>query len=727
MKKKEHFSSAIELKFILLRLFIAAVIIVLSIVCVFLLQKTADDSAAVIRTGLPQIHATQEIYSAVLTSSLYASALLSVQDIHSQHDEGDEKRYQTEFQNNVNRAILFLDAISLGTESQEFRSLNGGETWRRWQALGLEERLIVEAPSSELIAIADDLRNSINRFEQTINEAIEAHGSYAEIELSATEENTDVIQAHTQALKLEEVALTELVGPVTTSLNNMENLLEMQVRRGVDEVNESNNTKQILVSLAALLAAFISLFVGMLFSSRIIVKPLEELTKTAEEMAAGKLSRRVKIHSRDEIGKLGYTFNKMANRLEASYDDLEKIVKEKTDALSSVLDKFEHKNEDLERSQMATINLLEDLEEEKRAVEQRVKDRTIELEQEKNKLLQVTSNMRGGGILLDKEYNVVFTNDSTYQLLGIDPKTPNDDLIEKFFQHFDTDVIRTYYRECIEGKTFHVSEIDGHGRVYEIFFHHLKGASGTVNETTGYFILFVDISDAKLLERSKSELVAVASHQLRTPLTAMRGNVEMLIDESFGELNKEQHELLDDIDVSTIRLITMVNEMLDITKIEKGDLEMSLEKLNVKEIIDSVVADLSGYAQRHQFEIDSSGLSDVTIEGDRMRVRQVFQNLIDNSIKYSRHPGKLKMSSKEENGKVELTFADNGIGIPKIEQPKLFERFYRASNTAKTASSGSGLGLYIVKSIIEQLGGEIKVQSEEEVGTTFFVTLPAVK
>jgi signal transduction histidine kinase len=519
-----------------------------------------------------------------------------------------------------------------------------------------------------------------------------------------------------------------LVGPGATSLNNMESLLESQVRIGINQVNEDNKTKQILVSLAALLAAMVSLLVGMIFSSRVIVRPLEELTKTAEEMAEGKLSRRVKIHSRDEIGKLGYTFNKMANRLEASYDDLEKIVKEKTEALSSVLEKFENKNEDLERSQMATINLLEDLEEEKRAVEQRVKDRTVELEQEKNKLLQVTSNMRGGGILLDKEYNVVFTNDATYQLLGIDPKTPNADLLEKFFVHFDTDVIRTYYKECIEGKTFHVSEIDGHRRVYEIFFHHLKGASGTENETTGYFILFVDISDAKLLERSKSELVAVASHQLRTPLTAMRGNVEMLIDESFGELNKEQHELLDDIDVSTIRLITMVNEMLDITKIEKGDLEMSLERLNVKEIIDSVITDLGGYAERHEFKIDSSGImSDVVIEGDRMRVRQVFQNLIDNSIKYSRHPGKLVMSSKKENGKVELTFADNGIGIPKIEQPKLFERFYRASNTAKTASSGSGLGLYIVKSIIEQLGGEITVQSEEEVGTTFVVTLPAVK
>jgi signal transduction histidine kinase len=726
MKKKEHFSSAIELKFIFLRLFIAGIIVVLSIVSVFLLQRTAADSAAIIEEKLPKLHATQQISSAVLEAGLYGSALITFHDPDIENSKDGLKFYQAEFDRGISRAYLFLDAMSLGTESDEFRTQSNGELWRRWQALGLEERIVIEQPSAELAAMAHSIREDLQKFELTVDQAVAASNDPLQAQSNLSEASST--ELHTQMQKLEEEALADLVGPVTISLRNMENLLESQVRSGISDVNEDNKTKQILVSLISLLAAMISLFVGMLFSSRIIVRPLEELTKTAGEMAEGKLSRRVKIHSRDEIGKLGYTFNKMANRLEASYDDLEKIVKEKTDALSAVLEKFEHKNEDLERSQMATINLLEDLEEEKRAVEQRVKDRTLELEQEKNKLLQVTSNMRGGGILLDKEFNVVFTNDATYQLLGIDPKTPNSELIEKFFEHFDSDVIRTYYKECIQGKTFHVSELDGHGRVYEIFFHHLKGAQGTGNETTGFFILFVDISDAKLLERSKSELVAVASHQLRTPLTAMRGNVEMLIDESFGELNKEQHELLDDIDVSTIRLITMVNEMLDITKIEKGDLEMSLEKLDVKEIIDSVVGDLAGYAQRHQFEIDSSGLTPgIAIEGDRMRVRQVFQNLIDNSIKYSRHPGKLQMSSKQENGKVELTFADNGIGIPKIEQPKLFERFYRASNTAKTASSGSGLGLYIVKSIIEQLGGSIKVESEEEVGTTFFVTLPAVK
>ncbi len=234
-----------------------------------------------------------------------------------------------------------------------------------------------------------------------------------------------------------------------------------------------------------------------------------------------------------------------------------------------------------------------------------------------------------------------------------------------------------------------------------------------------------DITDAKLLERSKSELVAVASHQLRTPLTAMRGNVEMLVDESFGSLNKEQHELLNDVEVSTIRLITMVNEMLDITKIEKGDMEMTIESINVKEVLDSVARDLENYSKLHEFEIELSGVqTDRNVMGDKLRVRQIFQNLIDNAIKYSSHPGKLSIKTSVTSGMLEVVFQDNGIGVPQNEQSKLFGRFYRASNTAKTASSGSGLGLYIVKSIAKQLNGDIRFESEEGKGTTFFVTLP---
>jgi signal transduction histidine kinase len=170
----------------------------------------------------------------------------------------------------------------------------------------------------------------------------------------------------------------------------------------------------------------------------------------------------------------------------------------------------------------------------------------------------------------------------------------------------------------------------------------------------------------------------------------------------------------------------MVNEMLDITKIERGDLEMNLEELNVKEIISSVVADLQTYAERHEFTIQVNLPEDIFVHADRVRLRQIFQNLVDNSIKYSNHPGKLNIDAERKGNLIMLSFIDNGIGVPKNEQPKLFERFYRASNTAKTASSGSGLGLYIVKSIAEQFGGDISFESEEGKGTTFHVTLPVI-
>jgi len=268
-----------------------------------------------------------------------------------------------------------------------------------------------------------------------------------------------------------------------------------------------------------------------------------------------------------------------------------------------------------------------------------------------------------------------------------------------------------------------VPEIEGYGRVYEIFFHCLKNSDEN-SQVEGYFILIFDITDAKLLERSKSELVAVASHQLRTPLTAMRGNVEMLVDESYGPLNKEQHEMLADIDISTTRLITMVNDMLDITKIERGTLDMVYEHVNIRSIIDSIISDLADYSKRRDVVVTTDVPEDMTVYGDKSRIRQIIQNLIDNSVKYSKAPGQTNVSARVKENMVEIIFMDDGVGIPAAEQSKIFGRFYRASNSVDVSSSGSGLGLYIVKSIVEQLGGNILFESEENVGTTFFVTLP---
>lgn len=487
---------------------------------------------------------------------------------------------------------------------------------------------------------------------------------------------------------------------------------------------ENKYAEQLLIILLWVTGiVFTTTLYSLLFARR-ITSPIKVLSESSQKVSRGNYALRIGnelLLRKDEVGVLARSFNNMLENLNLKITQVESG----NNMIMETKKHLEERNDELERSQLATANLLEDLEDEKDVVELRVKERTLELEQEKIKLLQVTSNMKGGGILLDKNFKVVFTNEATYTMLHIPHGAHNDQVIEKLFEHFKGTPIQHYYKECLEGKTFHIGEIDGEGKVYEIFFHHLHESAQEGAQTVGYFILFVDISGVKLLERSKSELVAVASHQLRTPLTAMRGNVEMLIDESFGTLNKEQHELLDDIDVSTIRLISMVNDMLDITKIERGGLEMVFEDISVKEIIDSVLSDLNVYAKRHEFTIDTKGLKDdIFVSADRVRIRQVFQNLIDNAIKYSNHPGKLDIFTTVTDGIVEVAFKDNGIGVPKNEQSRLFDRFYRATNTSKTSSSGSGLGLYIVKSIAKQLGGDIKFESEEGKGTTFYVTLP---
>lgn len=504
------------------------------------------------------------------------------------------------------------------------------------------------------------------------------------------------------------------------------NLLVLKELEYLDTVQQDIEKTYIfqlfIVGAWTLFVVFLSIVFAFVFSKK-LTSPIKELFVITEQVTKGNYHLEIPeklLKEKDEVGSLATSFDVMLKTLNLKINQAEAGNLVVAEAQKHTAER----NADLEKAQMATANLLEDLEEEKHAVERKVLDRTEDLERERQKLLQVTENMKGGGILLDTARNVIFTNRVARNLLG-EPVGNKNFKIEVFFEFFKNKKIQEYFERCVAGESFNVPEIEGQGKVYEIFFHYLQSSNDDVKDAEGYFILMFDITDAKLLERSKSELVAVASHQLRTPLTAMRGNVEMLVDESYGPLNKEQHELLSDIDISTIRLITMVNDMLDITKIEKDDLEMSLENINVKEILDSILSDLSDYASRHQFKIICHGLSDTaTVYADKMRIRQVIQNLVDNAIKYSRHPGQLNITFNDADQFIQLAFKDNGIGVPVIEQGKLFGRFYRASNTAKTSSSGSGLGLYIVRSIVRQLGGDIWFESEENVGTSFFVTFP---
>lgn len=385
--------------------------------------------------------------------------------------------------------------------------------------------------------------------------------------------------------------------------------------------------------------------------------------------------------------------------------------------------------DELQQAQAASEDLLKRLNEEKTKVEEKVKERTTELREEQRKLSDVTEHMKDGAILLDSRGQVLFFNRSMKEILQFRGANPKN-ILQEFFTKFSDEKTKNDLTNCLSNsQACEFQKVEIENKIYDIFLRDVQ-IGGTKNEEDAPDVLiFVrDVTEETLFERSKSELIAVASHQLRTPLTAIRGNIEMLVNENFGNLNKEQRELLLDVQISNIRLIGMVNDMLDITRIEKKNLDLEFEDFDLEEIIVSILSDLEDYKKQHNFTFDYQAPAESPrVYADRMRTRQVFQNIIDNAIKYNRYPGKLTISYKISEDEVQVRLKDNGIGIPENEKEKIFGRFYRASNTSALASSGSGLGLYIVKSIIEIMNGSIFFESEENKGTTFFVTLPTKK
>ncbi len=358
-----------------------------------------------------------------------------------------------------------------------------------------------------------------------------------------------------------------------------------------------------------------------------------------------------------------------------------------------------------------------------RKLEELLEERTRKLDQETDKLLHVTQNMPEGAILLDTSGKIVFANNESRNILGGEL----GNMIGSLEKKFSKSKVKEHLAKCTQNEPSTIAEAETDGEIYSISFQCLQMLKGLYY---GHLIWMRNITEEKQLERSKTEFVAIASHQLRTPATVIKGNIEILRDKTFGmgELSKDQSDILDQIDLANDRMIRLVNDMLDVSKIERGEIEFKSESVNMQELLESIMEDLADYSKKYGVKIKYSKSADVvpSIVADEMRVRQVFQNLIDNAIRYSRHPGgKVEVSFSIKERTLETKIEDNGIGIPNGEKAKIFQRFYRASNAVKFSSGGgTGLGLYMAKGIIEKSGGKIWFESEEGKGTIFYFTLP---
>ena len=238
-----------------------------------------------------------------------------------------------------------------------------------------------------------------------------------------------------------------------------------------------------------------------------------------------------------------------------------------------------------------------------------------------------------------------------------------------------------------------------------------------------------DVTELAKVNQLKSEYVSTVSHEMRTPLASIKAYLDLLLEGEAGELSEMQLEALQIMDASTNRIIDMVNNFLDLARIEEGIIRLDKKSF----VFDSAVSDVIE-PLRNQFEEKNIRLAlnlpsrPLWIFGDRARILQVLTNLLSNACKYTPKDGQVNLSAATDGQQVQVDVTDTGIGIAEEDQPRIFDKFFRGSNNDQVGQvTGSGLGLAISKSIVELHGGEIWLQSSLGNGSTFSFTLPKAR
>jgi signal transduction histidine kinase len=237
--------------------------------------------------------------------------------------------------------------------------------------------------------------------------------------------------------------------------------------------------------------------------------------------------------------------------------------------------------------------------------------------------------------------------------------------------------------------------------------------------------IFNNLTREKMLDKMKSDFISIAAHQLRTPLSAIKWAIKMVLDGDTGKLNEEQSGMLFKGYQSNERIIELVNDMLNVSRIEEGRFGYSFSEGDILKELDFVVDSLQGKIKEKNIKLSVIKPETVpSILMDQQKMTLVLQNLIENAIKYTPDRGSVDITMELAGDFLKTRVKDSGVGIPEEDKEKMFSKFFRASNVTRMQTEGSGLGLFIVKNIIKKHGGEISFDSKEGIGTEFVFSLP---
>ena len=394
----------------------------------------------------------------------------------------------------------------------------------------------------------------------------------------------------------------------------------------------------------------------------------------------------------------------------AEMDRIAKMLIRRDLQLSEVREKREAELIELKESKIDLIKALKNMKSARESVEE-----------EKNKTLAIIHHFADGILVFDKTHKLLLVNPLAKHFLKIKEKevigkTLKELLKTKLFSPLAS-VLKT------EKKKVFREEVDlRRDLVVEVSV--ISIANKKSEEVT--LIIIHDVTREKLIEKMKSEFVALTAHQLRTPLSGMKWAMKMILDEELGPINKEQKEFIQDSYESNERMISLIGHLLDVTKIEEGKFLYNLELTNMEKIIRSAINSYEKDAKDKKIKIEfNSPVQKIpNIIADAEKIKVAIENLIDNSIRYSPPQTKVIISLKSSNNAINIFVKDGGVGIVKNQQKRIFEKFFRGRNIMKIDLEGTGLGLYITKNIIEAHGGKVWFESKENQGTTFYITIP---
>lgn len=413
--------------------------------------------------------------------------------------------------------------------------------------------------------------------------------------------------------------------------------------------------------IAIIFTALMAVFISFIVTRR-ITGPLYQLTEAANLIANGEYGKKIYNQSKDQIGLLTDSFNLMSKNLEKSISE--------------------------------------------------ITSRNSELE-------SILNSMINGIIAIDKSRNILMINKISFEILNL----PEDYVVENesMYKIIRNDEVAEMVEISINQGVSQIKELQyvHLDKILRIYINPIRTAN---NETIGSIVVIQDVTQIRKLEQMRSDFVSNVSHELKTPLTSIKGFVDTLKQGAINDQNTAMR-FLDIIEIESDRLHRLITDILLLSEIESMDRDSEYSEANLKAVLEEVLEMLKSKADEKHIALKFDVEKDYVISANRDRIKQMLINLIDNAIKYT-EKGQVEVIIKEKNPWIQILVKDTGIGFSEVHKERLFERFYRVDKGRSRSQGGTGLGLSIVKHIVLLYKGKISVTSTPGKGTTFEILLP---